>query len=75
MVVLSFSSVKNDLLIYWGMIGCWPLGQTRADTVNMAASHPSAVAALCELSSSQNAPGKYFRSLQILRGLTKNPLS
>lgn len=27
MGVLSCSSVKNDPLIYWGMVGCWPLGQ------------------------------------------------
>lgn len=60
MAVLSFSSVKNDLLIYWGMIGCWPLGQTRADTVNMAAFQPSAIADLYELSRSQKALGKYF---------------
>lgn len=52
MVVLSFSSVKNDLLIYWGTIGCRPLGQTRADTINMAAFDPSAIATLCELSNS-----------------------
>lgn len=75
MVVSSFSSVKNDLLIYWGMIGCWPLGQTRADTINMAAFHPSAIAALCELSSSQEARGEYFRGLQMVVGFTETPLS
>lgn len=75
MVVSSFSSVKNDLLIYWGMIGCWPLGQTRADTINMAAFHPSAIAALCELSSSQEAQGEYFRGLQMVVGFTETPLS
>lgn len=75
MVVLSFSSVKNDLLIYWGTIGCRPLGQTRADTINMAAFHPSAIAVLCELSSSQEAQGEYFRGLQIVVRCTETPLS
>jgi hypothetical protein len=75
MAVLSFSSVKNDLLIYWGMIGCWPLGQTGADPVNMAAFHPSAVAEFHELSRSQKALGKHFRGLRIVIGFTKTPLS
>lgn len=39
MGVLSLSSVKNDLLIYGGMMGCWPLGWVRPDTSHMAAAH------------------------------------
>ena len=55
MGVLSFSSVKNDLLIYWGMMGCWPPEQAGPDTINMAAPHShwfslSAVTAIYNLS-------------------------
>lgn len=67
MGVLSFSSVKNDLLIYWGMMGCWPPEQARPDTINMAAPHshcfsPSAVTAIYNLSGSffKKVVGKYL---------------
>lgn len=67
MGILSFSSVKNDLLIYWGMMGCWPPEQARPDTINMAAPHshcfsPSAVTAIYNLSGSffKKVVGKYL---------------
>lgn len=80
MGVLSFSSVKNDLLIYWGRMGCWPLGQAEPDIVNMVASgshclSPSAATAICKLSGSRRELGTYLRGLGLFPTFSKSPPS
>lgn len=80
MGVLSFSSVKNDLLIYWGMMGCWPPEQAGPDTINMAAPHShcfstSAVTAIYNLSGrKKRSSGEIFRALGIFPFPTFIPL-
>lgn len=71
MGVLNLSSGKNDLLIYWGMMGCWPLGQARPDTINMSVPCLSVVTGICKLSGTQKALGEYFRGLGIFLMFTK----
>lgn len=57
MGVLSFSSVKNDLLIYWGMMGCWPLGQAGQTPRTRQRLAPSVSPHVCQLSGSRDAEG------------------